>query len=70
MQEKYAKLRTLSLKKLAAHDAAMAQQIQIGGKLCNQSVDLVPLLVFLASDGSHFISGQSFPVDDGWLHMR
>ncbi|WP_409271528.1 SDR family NAD(P)-dependent oxidoreductase [Neobacillus sp. SCS-31] len=60
----------LSEDELAAHDAVMAQQIPIGGKLGNPSVDLVPLLVFLASDGSHFISGQSFPVDGGWLHMR
>src|SRR5690606_19254889 len=60
----------LSQDELAAHDAAMAAQIPIGGKLGNPSKDLVPLMVFLASDGAHFISGQSFPVDGGWLHMR
>jgi NAD(P)-dependent dehydrogenase (short-subunit alcohol dehydrogenase family) len=55
---------------LAVHDAEMAAQIPIGGKLGNPSTDLVPVLVFLASDGAHFISGQSFPIDGGWLHMR
>lgn len=60
----------LSEEDLKAHDDVMAQQIPIGGKLGDPSKDLVPLLVFLASDGAHFISGQSFPVDGGWLHMR
>jgi len=49
---------------------AMAAQIPIGGKLGEPKKDLVPLLVFLAGEGAHFISGQSFPVDGGWLHMR
>lgn len=60
----------LSEEELKAHDEAMAAQIPIGGKLGNPKEDLVPLMVFLAGDGAHFISGQSFPVDGGWLHMR
>ncbi len=59
-----------SKEELAEQDAAMAAQIPIGGKLGNPSGDLVPMLVFLASEGAHFISGQSFPIDGGWLHMR
>ena len=55
---------------LAEHDEAMAAQIPIGGKLGNPSEDLLPLMVFLATEGAHFISGQSFPVDGGWLQMR
>ena len=68
MYDEYRK--RLNEEELAAHDAAMAAQIPIGGKLGNPRVDLVPLMVFLATDGAHFISGQSFPVDGGWLHMR
>jgi NAD(P)-dependent dehydrogenase (short-subunit alcohol dehydrogenase family) len=60
----------LNAEELAEHDAMMAAQIPIGGKLGNPTRDLVPLLVFLAGDGARFISGQSFPVDGGWLHMR
>lgn len=60
----------LSPEELEAHDAAMAAQIPIGGKLGDPKKDLVPLMVFLATEGAHFISGQSFPVDGGWLHMR
>ncbi|MGC5331234.1 SDR family NAD(P)-dependent oxidoreductase [Micromonospora sp. DT62] len=60
----------LNAEELAEHDAMMATQIPIGGKLGDPSTDLVPLLVFLAGDGARFISGQSFPVDGGWLHMR
>lgn len=60
----------LTEKELKAHDEVMALQIPIGGKLGDPSKDLVPLLVFLATDGAKFISGQSFPVDGGWLHMR
>ncbi|MEV7228776.1 MULTISPECIES: SDR family NAD(P)-dependent oxidoreductase [Polymorphospora] len=60
----------LNAEELARHDAMMSAQIPIGGKLGNPAMDLVPLMVFLAGDGAHFISGQSFPVDGGWLHMR
>lgn len=60
----------LSEEELAEHDAVMAAQIPLGGKLGDPTTDLVPILVFLASDGSHFMSGQSFPIDGGWLHTR
>lgn len=60
----------LSAEELAEHDAVMAAQIPLGGKLGDPEKDLVPILVFLASDGSHFMSGQYFPIDGGWLHTR
>lgn len=60
----------LSAEELAEHDAVMAAQIPLGGKLGDPEKDLVPILVFLASDGSHFIAGQYFPIDGGWLHTR
>ena len=60
----------LNEQELAEHDAVMAAQIPLGGKLGDPATDLVPVLVFLASDGSHFMSGQYFPIDGGWLHTR
>lgn len=60
----------LNEQELADHDAYMASQIPLGGKLGDPATDLVPVLVFLASDGSHFMSGQYFPIDGGWLHTR
>lgn len=48
----------------------MAKQIPLGSKLGDPVTDLVPVLAFLASDGSHFMSGQHYPIDGGWLHTR
>jgi NAD(P)-dependent dehydrogenase (short-subunit alcohol dehydrogenase family) len=33
-------------------------------------LDLAPVLVFLASDDSHFITGQLIPVDGGLISVR
>ena len=49
--------------------AFMEQQmnlsIPLGGKLGDPTGDLGPVLVFLAGDGAHFITGQLIPVDGG-----
>jgi 3-oxoacyl-[acyl-carrier protein] reductase len=55
---------------LAAHDAQTAQEIPLGGKFGDPDKDLAPVMVFLASDASHFITGQLIPVDGGLISVR
>ena len=60
----------LSSEDLAAHDKATAEQIPLGGKFGNADIDLAPVLVFLAGEGSRFITGQLIPVDGGLISVR
>ena len=60
----------LNEQELAAHDAGMAQAIPLGGKLGDPEKDLAPLMVFLASDDSRFITAQLIPVDGGLGQVR
>ena len=67
----YAEFRAaLSPEELAAHDKATAEQIPLGGKFGDPAVDLAPVLVFLAGEGSRFITGQLLPVDGGFISVR
>jgi 3-oxoacyl-[acyl-carrier protein] reductase len=67
----YANFRAaLSPEELAAHDRATAEQIPLGGKFGDPAVDLAPVLVFLASEDSRFITGQLLPVDGGLISVR
>ncbi|WP_319456043.1 MULTISPECIES: SDR family oxidoreductase [unclassified Mycobacterium] len=47
----------------------MQLTIPIGGKLGDPVHDVGPLLVFLAGDGSHFITGQLLAVDGGLMML-
>jgi NAD(P)-dependent dehydrogenase (short-subunit alcohol dehydrogenase family) len=60
----------LSPEELAAHDAQRAAEIPLGGKLGDPDTDLAPVLVFLASDASKFITGQIIPVNGGLGQVR
>lgn len=60
----------LSAEDLAAHDAATKVDIPLGGKFGDADRDLAPVMIFLASDASHFMTGQCFPVDGGLVAMR
>ena len=60
----------MSPEDLAAHDAETKLAIPLGGKFGNCAEDLAPVMVFLASDDSHFMTGQLFPVDGGLISVR
>jgi NAD(P)-dependent dehydrogenase (short-subunit alcohol dehydrogenase family) len=51
------------------HDMAMQHVIPLGGKLGDPDRDAAPVMVFLASDASRFITGQSIPVDGGMVML-
>lgn len=51
------------------HDMAMQHVIPLGGKLGDPDEDAGPVMVFLASDLSHFMTGQCFAVDGGMIML-
>ena len=51
------------------HDMAMQHVIPLGGKLGDPDKDAGPVMVFLASDLSHFMTGQCFAVDGGMIML-
>jgi NAD(P)-dependent dehydrogenase (short-subunit alcohol dehydrogenase family) len=60
---------SMNPEQLQQHDAFMAAHIPLGGRLGDPRNDLAPMLVFLAGDGSRFITGQTLPVDGGMLML-
>jgi 3-oxoacyl-[acyl-carrier protein] reductase len=67
----YEKFRAaLSPEDLAAHDRSTAEQIPLGGRFGDAAADLAPVIVFLAGEGSKFITGQMLPVDGGLISVR
>ena len=59
----------MSPQELAIHDMAMQHVIPLGGKLGDADADLAPVMVFLASDASRFITGQAIVVDGGMVML-
>ena len=59
----------MSEQERAIHDMAMAHVIPLGGKLGDPDRDAAPVMVFLASDASRFITGQAIPVDGGMVML-
>ena len=60
----------LTPEELEAFHRTNAAQIPLGGKFGDPDLDLAPVLVFLAGDGSRFITGQLIPVDGGLISVR
>ena len=54
---------------LAAHDAQMAH-LCLGGQMGDMETDFVPVMAFMASDSSKFITGQTISVDGGIMMVR
>lgn len=54
---------------LAAHDASLAN-LCLGGQLGDMQTDFLPVMAFMASDGSKFITGQTISVDGGVMMVR
>lgn len=53
-----------------AAQQASDQSIPLGAKYGDADEDLGPVMVFLASDASRFITGQLIPVDGGQANVR
>lgn len=60
----------MSTEQLAEHDRHLASIIPLGGRLGDAERDLAPVMVFLASEGSGFITGQTLCVDGGTVAVR
>ncbi|KDA05370.1 3-oxoacyl-ACP reductase [Microbacterium sp. CH12i] len=60
----------MNAEELAAHDAIMGAMVPLGGRLGDPATDIAPVLVFLASDASRFITGQIISVNGGLGNVR
>lgn len=63
-------LSRLTDEQLAALEKENQKEIPLGGKYGDPDQDLGPVMVFLASDSSKFITGQLIPVDGGQVSVR
>lgn len=55
---------------LRAHESSIASRLPIGGKLGDPDQDLAPVVVFLLSEASRFITGQLISVTGGLGNTR
>ncbi|OCT16411.1 short-chain dehydrogenase [Paenibacillus pectinilyticus] len=61
---------SMSAEQLAKHDEMMKSAVPLGGKLGDTKKDFVPVMAFLCSEDSHFMTGQVFSIDGGTLMLR
>jgi NAD(P)-dependent dehydrogenase (short-subunit alcohol dehydrogenase family) len=60
----------MTLEQLAAHDENQKHNTPIKGRLGDPTEDYLPVAAFLASESSHYMTGQTFAVDGGKLMLR
>nr|NLD40691.1 SDR family oxidoreductase [Actinomycetales bacterium] len=60
----------MSPEDLKLHDEETRVSIPLGGKFGEADADLAPVMIFLAGDGTRYITGQMFPVDGGLISVR
>lgn len=61
---------TLSPDELAAFRAGLRQVIHLNdGEFGDPRDDIAPVLLFLAGEGSRYITGQTISVDGGWVKL-
>jgi len=67
----YLKTRSLmSPAQLEEHESMLARDLPLGGRLGDPVRDLAPVIRFLVSDDSGFVTGQTIAVDGGLLMVR
>lgn len=59
---------SMSPEALVELDAMLKQKVPIGGSLGSME-DFLPLILFLAGDGSRFLTGQTYVIDGGALML-
>jgi 2-hydroxycyclohexanecarboxyl-CoA dehydrogenase len=53
-----------------AFKAAMTQRIPLSGWFGDPDRDFAPVMIFLASDGARYLTGQTYAVDGGMMMMK
>jgi NAD(P)-dependent dehydrogenase (short-subunit alcohol dehydrogenase family) len=61
---------SMTPEQLAQHDEMMKRAVPLGGKLGDARTDFAPIMAFLCSDDSRFMTGQIFAIDGGTLMLR
>lgn len=59
----------MTQEQLEAHKASMAN-LCLGGEMGDMKTDFIPVMAFMASDSSKFITGQTISVDGGIMMVR